>query len=142
MSDSEDFDPQTGVFTVSDFQVTDLSTLKVSSETGSPVQVVDRTTGAAVPDVRIEVYRSNRRNQDYRLVYTRRSGEDGVFTLPTPKDYAQYRLVLTYAPTGDRLVTDLYTYNDRSGQPGTQTYTTLLTDRPSTARDSGCTSTD
>ena len=130
MTDSEDFDPQTGVFTVSDFQVTDLSTLKISSETGSPVQVVDRTTGAAVPDVRIEVYRSNRRNQDYRLVYTRRSGEDGVFTLPTPKDYAQYRLVLTHAPTGDRLVTDMYTYNNRSGQPGTQTYTTLLTDRP------------
>ena len=130
VSDSEDFNPQTATFTVSEFQVTDLSTLKISSETGSPVQVVDRTTGAAMPDVRIEVFRSNRRNQDYRLVYTRRSGEDGVFTLPTPKDYAQYRLVLTHAPTGDRLVTDLYTYNNRSGQPGTQTYTTLLTDRP------------
>ncbi|WP_420459301.1 alpha-2-macroglobulin family protein [Neolewinella sp.] len=130
VTDGEDFDPQSGAFTVSDFQVTDLSTLKISSETGSPVQVVDRTTGAAVPDVRVEVYRSNRRNQDYRLIYTRRSGEDGVFTLPTPKDYAQYRLVLSQAPTGDRLVTDLYTYNNRSGQPSTQTYTTLLTDRP------------
>ena len=130
-SDSEAFDPKTGgTFTVSSFQVTDLSTLRLNGEEGSFIQVVDRNTGQAIPDVRVVINQRTRRGNDYRQVATRRSGADGSFTLPVPENYAQYQLILMQPTTGDRLVVDQYSYRDYRSENQSQAFTTLLTDRP------------
>ncbi|CAH1001485.1 hypothetical protein LEM8419_02388 [Neolewinella maritima] len=128
ITDDASFDPAVGTFTVASFQVTDLATLQLNAE-GNLVQVVHRTTGAARADVRVEVRQLDRRNRSYRQVATRRTGPDGTFTLPVPKNYAQYQLILTDPATGDRLVMEQYAYRDNQYTTRNEHYTTLLTDR-------------
>ncbi len=122
------FGAATSSFSIVSFQVTDLTVMKLRGEDGPFMQVADRSSGAARPDVRVAIREQNR-GEDYRQVATRTTDAQGTFTLPSAGNYRNYQLILTDAASGDRLVTEQYDYRATYGEDRPQTSTTLLTDR-------------
>ena len=128
ISSDDRFDVNSSHFSIASFQVTDLTVVKLQDDSGTFVQVADRTSGAPRPAVRVQIREQNRR-EDFRQVGTRTSDQRGTLTLPDAENYRNYQLILTDPATGDRLVTDLYDYERYPGENQPTTFTTLLTDR-------------
>ena len=128
VSNDNAFSAASSTLTVAEVQVTDLATLKVMGGEDF-MQVTDRTTGAPISGVSVEVYQRQRRG-GYRQIATRKSSAEGTFTLPRPERYNDFQLVLTDSKTGDRLVTNASEYSEGQRGDASDRYTTLLTDRP------------
>ena len=129
VADREDVSTEGVAFSVVDFQVTDMAVVKVNEEDASYLLVTDRTTGAPLAGITVDLRRENRRG-DFRSVTTRTSAADGTFRLPRSDNYANYQLVLTNPNSKDRLVSNAYDYNRSRGSGRATDFTTLLTDRP------------
>lgn len=129
VADDDRFSAGGSSIAIAEFQVSDLAVIRVTGDNNDGfVQVVDRSTGAAVPGVNVQVREEERRG-GYRQIATRKSDAEGKLTLPTSKRYNNYQLILTHGETEDRLVFDTYAYEEREDNGRTDRYTTLLTDR-------------
>lgn len=129
ISDREDLAGDETVFSVVDFQVTNIAVLKINEANSDFMQVTDRVTGQALTDVEVTLRRENRRG-NYQDAGTRRTDENGTFQLPGSDRYVNYQLIFTRPDGNDRLVTNQYHYNRNEGSRSATDYTTLLTDRP------------
>ncbi|WP_168797520.1 alpha-2-macroglobulin family protein [Neolewinella litorea] len=128
IADDDRFSARSSNFSVISFQVTDLAVVRVEGTDGAYVQVADRSTGAAIENVRVTV-REQQRNGNYVQVATRQSDAKGTFTLPAADRYRSYQLILAHPATSDRLVTEEYAYNNLQAPARENFFTTLLTDR-------------
>ena len=127
LSDDASFTAESSNFAIASFQVTDLALVEVSDAAGGYIQLVDRTTGAAVTDATVSIRREENRGA-YAPARDRTVDARGAFTLPEVQRFANFQVTVTRGR--DRLVAQLYNYDRRPGQRQESRYTTLLTDRP------------